>query len=281
MRRTRFLVTAAAVPALAAGAFAAASAAASPHTSAAAPQKVTICHKTGSGSFRRITISSRAWTSPASAAGKQLRKSLLHVGDAVVVGNAACPSSSATPQASDQAPAKITICHATHSKKHPYNRITISSRAVTNPNSQAGSALHGHARHTGDILMPGNDPCPSASGASTGGGQAATLHTNLAPVTGATGSGTATFTIRMGKSQLCYSLSVDNLGSTVTAAHIHRGSNDAIVVPLTAPTSGSSSGCVSVAKSLLREIVASPGAFYTNVHTSNFPSGQVRGDLSS
>jgi hypothetical protein len=250
-------------------------------THKSAPEKVTICHKTGNGSFHKITVSSRAWTAPNSSAAKALRTHMRHVGDAMVVGSAACPSSSVTPQANDQTPTKVTICHATHSKKHPFNRITVSSRAVTSPNSQPGEKLRGHAGHDGDILEPGSNPCPSGSSTTTGGGQAVSFSASLQPVSGAAGSGSATFTIRVAKSQLCYTLSVSNLGSPVTAAHIHRASTGGIVVPLNAPTSGSSSGCVSVDKSLLREIVASPGAFYVNVHTDAVPSGQVRGDLTT
>jgi hypothetical protein len=244
-----------------------------------APEKVTICHKTASGAFQRITVSSRAWTKPSSAAGKTMRAHMGHIGDALVIGNAACPSSSATPAANDQTPTKVTICHKTGSQKNPYRRITVSSRAVTNPNSQSGNTLRGHAGHEGDILIPGATPCPSGP---SGGGtnQSVRLTANLQPVSGANGSGSATVTIRVPKSELCFTLSVSNLGSPVTAAHIHLGSTGAIVVPLTAPTSGSSSGCVTVAKALLREIVASPGAYYINVHTDAFPNGQVRGDLS-
>ena len=277
MRRTRILAVTAAVPVLAAGVGGVALA----KSDKAAPEKVTICHKTGNGTFRKLTVSSRAWTAPNSQAGKTMRAHMGHVGDALVVGSAACPSPSVTQEANDEKPTKVTICHATHSKKNTYRRITVSSRAVTKPNSQPGEALRGHAGHDGDILEPGTNACPSGSNTTTGGGQAVTLNANMQAVAGAAGSGSATFTIRVAKSQLCYTLNVSSLGSPVTAAHIHRGATTAIVVPLNAPTSGSSSGCVSVDKTLLREIVASPNAFYVNVHTDAVPSGQVRGDLST
>ena len=273
----RWTALAAAVPVAVAGVVGVAEGKGPQHATAA-PEKVTICHKTESNTFRRITVSSRAWTNPKSRSGKTLRGHMRHVGDAIVVGNEACPSPSVAPQESDQAPTKMTICHATHSKKNPYRRITVSSRAVTNTQSQSGNTLRGHARHEGDILMPGTTACPSGSTGQSG--QAVQLSANLAPVSGAAGSGSATVTIRVPKGQLCFTLSVSNLGSPVTAAHIHLGSTGNVVVPLTAPTGGSSSGCVDVAKALLRELVASPGAFYVNVHTDAFPNGQVRGDLS-
>jgi hypothetical protein len=132
-------------------------------------------------------------------------------------------------------------------------------------------------RHVGDLLLPGASACPSTVAGQ--GPQAVRLTANLQPVSGATGSGTATVTIRLGKEQLCYTLTVSGL-SDVTGAHIHRLSTSAIVVPLTAPTSGTSSGCVHVDKALLQEILSNPGAFYVNVHTASFPGGQVSGTLS-
>ena len=242
----------------------------------APPTKMTICHKTGSESnpWRRITVSSRAMANPKSQSGKLLRGHLGHVGDAVVVGTAACPAANLTPAPSDTKPAKLTICHKTGSESTPYRRITVSSRAVTNPNSPAGKVLRGHAGHAGDILAPGTAACPSG----TGGTQGSKLSAPLQPVAGATGSGTATFTVNLGQGRLCYTLKVTGL-TDVTAAHIHRVSTTAVVVPLAAPTTGTSSGCVTVDKALLREIAQSPAAFYVNVHTTTYPGGQVQGKL--
>jgi hypothetical protein len=241
------------------------------------PSKMTICHKTGSNSnpWRRITVSSRAMTNPKSQSGKVLRAHMRHTGDAIVVGAAACPPANVTPAPTNTPAAKVTICHKTGSSTTPYRRITISSRAVTNPNSPAGKTLRGHAGHAGDILIPGVTPCPPGTQA----GQAK-LTANLQPVQGASGSGSATFTIRLGQTELCYTLTVSGLNEIPDAAHIHRGTTGAIVVPLTAPTSGTSSGCMTVEKALLQEIVRSPGAFYVNVHTATYPGGKVRGDLS-
>jgi hypothetical protein len=47
---------------------------------------------------------------------------------------------------------KVTICHRTHSKKHPYVKITVSVAAW----------LHGHGKHAGDIkLNSSSDTCPT------------------------------------------------------------------------------------------------------------------------
>lgn len=247
-------------------------------TPTATPTKLTICHKTGSGSdaWRRITVSGRAVANPKSSSGRLLRGHMGHTGDAIVVGTGACPSASLTLVPSATAPAKLTICHKTGSSSNPYRRITVSSRAIVNLNSKSGKTLRGHMGHEGDLLLPGASGCPS--GSSGGQGQGVKLTANLQPVTGATGSGTATITIRQGQGELCYTLTVSGL-TNVTAAHIHRVSTGAVVVPLTAPTSGSSSGCVTVDKTLLQEIRSNAAAFYVNVHTTTFPNGQVRGGL--
>ena len=245
--------------------------------SSAAATKMTICHKTGSDSnpWRRITVSSRAMANPNSRSGKLLRGHLRHTGDAVVIGTAACPSPTVTPSPTSTPPTRITICHKTGSATNPYRRITVSSRAVSNPSSSSGKVVRGHMDHTGDLLLPGAAACPPPADQQN---QGVRLTANLQPVTGATGSGNATFTIRVGQSRLCYTLTVTGL-TNVTAAHIHRGSTGGIVVPLNTPTTGTSSGCTTVEKALLREIVANPGSFYVNVHTTAFMNGQVQGTL--
>jgi hypothetical protein len=49
---------------------------------------------------------------------------------------------------------KVTLCHHTHSAKHPWVKITVSSAAV---------AAH-MARH-GDFVVTATSPCPPAPGA--------------------------------------------------------------------------------------------------------------------
>jgi hypothetical protein len=272
------IAIAAAVPVLLAGAVVTAQGEGAATQAAAAPSKLTICHETGSASnpWRRITVSSRAMANPKSQSGKTLRAHLRHTGDAVIAGTAACPSASATPAPTSTPATKITICHKTGTDANPYRRITISSRAVANPSSASGKLLRGHMRHTGDLLMPGVTPCPSG----TQTGQGVKLDANLQPVQGASGSGTASLTIRIGLARLCHTLTVSGL-TNVTAAHIHLVSTGAIVVPLTTPTTGTSSGCATVDRALLQQIVRNPAAYYVNVHTQTFQNGQVQGTLST
>jgi hypothetical protein len=58
------------------------------------------------------------------------------------------------PAAANQYPKKVTVCHRTHSKKHPWVKIRISRHA-----------LKAHLRH-GDFVVDATHPCPPASTAS-------------------------------------------------------------------------------------------------------------------
>jgi hypothetical protein len=98
------------------------------------------------------------------------------------------------------------------------------------------------------------------------------------------GFGSATITIP-NAGTLCFATLVTGIDTPV-GAHVHRalpGRNGPIVVPLTPPVNGNpgtSSGCVAnLDPALLAAIQQSPGAFYVNVHTVEFPAGALRGQL--
>ena len=95
------------------------------------------------------------------------------------------------------------------------------------------------------------------------------------------GTGTAWFWMNPGQGEVCFVLEVENI-APAAAAHIHiapAGSPGPIVIPLTAPTSGTSSGCVEADRSLILAIFRDPSAYYVNVHNADFPPGAVRGQL--
>lgn len=100
-----------------------------------------------------------------------------------------------------------------------------------------------------------------------------------APVVGdLDGTGTATFRINAGQRRLCYTLSVSGI-LPATAAHIHfapAGSPGPVVVPLAAPTLGTSSGCVTISRALAQNIIRNPEDYYVNVHNVPFPGGALR-----
>jgi hypothetical protein len=103
-----------------------------------------------------------------------------------------------------------------------------------------------------------------------------------AHMSGGSGSGTITVVVDPPKGTACYLMNVSGL-QNVTAAHIHKGGpgeTGAPVVPLTAPEGGTAGGCAPVTAEVAAALLANPGGYYVNVHTSAFPAGAIRGQLS-
>lgn len=166
-----------------------------------------------------------------------------------------------------------TICHRTASKKTPYVKLRLSA-----------SQLKAHVNHPADII-PAPRLCPTTLLTPTSGGRAfpvALTGEAETPAGDPVATGTATFRLRAGQGQVCYTLTATNLPAAI-AAHIHRGvagSAGNVVVPLQTPNaSGASSGCATVTRALAASILANPASFYANVHTNEFPGGAIRGQL--
>lgn len=95
------------------------------------------------------------------------------------------------------------------------------------------------------------------------------------------GSGMATIRVNPGQEEVCFTLTVSDI-APATAAHIHAGpagTAGPIVISLTAPTGGSSSGCVAADRDLAMAILKHPANYYVNVHNAEYPAGAVRGQL--
>jgi hypothetical protein len=96
------------------------------------------------------------------------------------------------------------------------------------------------------------------------------------------GSGEAVLQLNPGLQQVCFQLTADDI-APAAASHIHVGAEDVagpVVIGLTPPTSGSSSGCVSADRDLILDIIQNPENYYVNVHNADFPAGAIRGQLS-
>ena len=116
---------------------------------------------------------------------------------------------------------------------------------------------------------------------------ASLLGTNEVPPADLDGFGDATlqfFTSGGGlDGEICWRIRVHNIGLPALMAHIHEGAagvNGPIVVFLTPPdATGVSQGCTAVDPDLFLAIGSNPAGYYVNVHTEEFPSGAVRGQI--
>ena len=82
---------------------------------------------------------------------------------------------------------------------------------------------------------------------------------------------------------VCYVLEVDKI-APASAAHIHEasaGSNGPVVVTLSAPTNGSSAGCIDTGDAdLAADITLRESSnYYVNVHNADYPGGAIRAQL--
>jgi hypothetical protein len=139
------------------------------------------------------------------------------------------------------------------------------------------TALLSTVAGAGVVLAP-------AAGAENGGRPLVAALSGTAEVPGpgdADGTGTAALRVNVGQAEVCFDLAVSGI-DPATAAHIHEGPIDGfgrVVRGLTAPTGGTSSGCVPISRELATEILQSPEDYYVNVHNAAFPGGAVRGQL--
>jgi CHRD domain len=187
----------------------------------------------------------------------------------------AVPLAYATSAHSGPAATKTSICHRTSSKTKPYVKLQVTA-------AQAKT----HLRHAADIV-PAKGACPKTILTATTGGvafDATMVGESESPAGDPVGTGTATIRLRLNQGQVCFSLKAQNITLPAAGAHIHKaaaGASGAIVVPLVAPgQTGSSSGCTSASRALVKAILAAPADYYVNVHTTDFPGGATRGQLS-
>lgn len=103
------------------------------------------------------------------------------------------------------------------------------------------------------------------------------------------GTGTAEITLNEDDREICWDITVADITLPATAAHIHVGAAGVpggVVVTLSAPgAGGTAEGCssdpVEVTDAIIDAIIANPAGYYVNVHTTDFPGGAVRGQLTN
>jgi hypothetical protein len=115
----------------------------------------------------------------------------------------------------------------------------------------------------------------------------------LAPSGDPQGSGTAELTVNPGTQTVCYDITVTGIGLPtepshgIGNAHIHSHTGGGIAVDLKTQFSEvegavdtyQASDCVTAPRQVLLDILLNPEQYYVNVHTTEFPSGAVQGDL--
>ena len=186
------------------------------------------------------------------------------------------PTSTSAKAGPAGASAKMTICHRTKSAQRPYRQITV-----------AGASIAAHQRHGADIVPAPQGGCPSSVMTPNRGGRPlSTMMTGAAERPGPgdpDGTGTATIRVTPGLGRVCFVLNVADITLPAAAAHIHIApptDPGPVVVTLVPPdASGTSQGCVSTTRALVKAILKSPSAYYVNVHTSDYTGGAVRGQL--
>ncbi len=98
------------------------------------------------------------------------------------------------------------------------------------------------------------------------------------------GIGRAVVTVNTTSKQVCVVMQFTNVTLPATGFHIHLapvGSPGPVVVAFSAPTAYQSYQCVSVENNaLLQNLVANPGQYYINLHTTpDYAAGAIRGQL--
>jgi hypothetical protein len=95
------------------------------------------------------------------------------------------------------------------------------------------------------------------------------------------GTGMARLQVDPGAGKLCYDVDYHRV-APVTAAHIHagaRGKSGAPVVPLKLDRDENIKGCAALDRATALALIAEPGDYYVNVHTTELPQGAIRGQL--
>lgn len=103
------------------------------------------------------------------------------------------------------------------------------------------------------------------------------------PVTATTAAGTGTVELNVAENSIAVTMSFSGLSSNQTAAHIHgnsaRGVSSGVLFNI--GSSGTTSGTFSFNQAVTPTDIANlkAGLWYFNVHSSNFPGGEIRGQI--
>ena len=104
------------------------------------------------------------------------------------------------------------------------------------------------------------------------------LEAKLRPEGDPDGKGEAIVKLNKRRHRVCATITWQGI-ATPTAAHIHRASDDFVVVNLTGSVTQGSKCVTGVKKKVIKGILAHPKRYYVQVHNLSFPAGAIRGTL--
>jgi hypothetical protein len=93
------------------------------------------------------------------------------------------------------------------------------------------------------------------------------------------GYGVATLLIDDVANTISWNIDVGDIALPLTGAHIHQG-DASVAGPILINFSSSLTGS-GLFDTDLAAVVANPGGFYVNLHTSEFPAGAIRGQIAA
>jgi hypothetical protein len=106
---------------------------------------------------------------------------------------------------------------------------------------------------------------------------------NEVPPVPSSGVGTAELRLDTTTRDFTYTIRFSGLTAALSASHFHgpvgRGGNASILVPIPLPNAreGMLSGTVTLNEGQMAQVLA--GQWYINLHTPNFPTGEIRGQI--
>ena len=83
--------------------------------------------------------------------------------------------------------------------------------------------------------------------------------------------------VKVARREVCWKITV-NAVDAITGAHIHAGPRG-VAGPVVVPLMPVDKGCADVPRRTARFIKQQPSQWYVNVHSEEFPTGAVRGQL--
>ena len=94
----------------------------------------------------------------------------------------------------------------------------------------------------------------------------------------ADGTGTFSAEVDADAGDFCFTVTSAKIGAP-TMAHVHTGAVGVNGAPVITIDPKGNDECIAVEPDVLRPIVATPEAYYVNIHNAEFPGGAIRGQL--